>query len=134
MAAAPAPSEPIPVYTGPTKTGAALIAAMAVDTEKQAVRPKGKKTRVAAKKPDAAADATADAKTETKTGAKTEAKAADAKPVRHANAKPDAAAANDNKPVAKPPAKPKTAAKTAAKPSTKPAPKNTSSNGSKPAG
>jgi D-alanyl-D-alanine carboxypeptidase len=133
MAAAPAPSEPIPVYTGPTKTGAALIAAMAVDTEKQTVRPKGKKTRVAAKKPDAAADAPADAKTGAKAEAKSEAKT-DAKPLRHANAKPDAAAANDNKPASKPPAKPKTAAKTSAKPSTKPAPKNTSSSGGKPAG
>src|SRR4029077_17607253 len=35
LALAPAPSEPIPVYTGPTKTGAALIAAVAVDSEKQ---------------------------------------------------------------------------------------------------
>ena len=35
LAADPAPSEPIPVYTGPTKTGAALIAAVAVDAEKQ---------------------------------------------------------------------------------------------------
>ena len=52
---APAPSEPIPVYTGPTSTGAALIAAVAADTEAQAVKPRGrKKTRVAAKKPDAA--------------------------------------------------------------------------------
>jgi D-alanyl-D-alanine carboxypeptidase len=136
MAAAPAPSEPILVYTGPTKTGAALIATMAADTEKQTVRPKSKKTRVAAKKPDAAADATADAKTGAKTEARGEARGeakTDAKPIRHANAKPDAAAANDNKPAAKPPAKPKTAAKTSPKPATKPAPKDTSSGG-KPAG
>ncbi len=32
LAAAPAASEPIPVYTGPTRTGAALIAAVAADT------------------------------------------------------------------------------------------------------
>ncbi|SDT12552.1 D-alanyl-D-alanine carboxypeptidase family protein [Bradyrhizobium canariense] len=124
MAAAPAPSEPIPVYTGPTKTGAALIATMAVDSERQAVRPKGKKTRIAAKKPDAATDA--------KTGAKTDAKP-DAKPVRHANAKPDAVpAAATDKPAK--PAKPKAAAKTPAKPATKPAPKNTSDAAGKPAG
>ncbi len=33
LAAAPAASEPIPVYTGPTRTGAALIAAVAADAE-----------------------------------------------------------------------------------------------------
>ena len=38
LAAAPAPSEPIPVYTGPTRTGAALIAAVAADAEKQTTR------------------------------------------------------------------------------------------------
>src|SRR5467141_2343831 len=54
LAAAPAPSEPIPVYTGPTKTGAALIAAVAVEAEKQTARPRGKKSRVATKKPDTA--------------------------------------------------------------------------------
>ena len=52
LAAAPAPSEPIPVYTGPTRTGAALIAAVAADSEKQTSRHRGKQTRVAAKKPD----------------------------------------------------------------------------------
>ena len=35
MAAAAEPSEPIPVYTGPTKTGTALIAAVAAEAEKQ---------------------------------------------------------------------------------------------------
>ena len=44
MAAAPAPSEPIPVYTGPTKTGAALIAAVAADAEKQTPAKRGKKS------------------------------------------------------------------------------------------
>ena len=38
LAAAPAASEPIVVYTGPTKTGAALIAAVAADSEKQTSR------------------------------------------------------------------------------------------------
>ena len=62
LAAAPAASEPISVYTGPKKTGAALIAAVAADTEKQTPRHRGKKSRVAAKKPDAAAEPKAEAK------------------------------------------------------------------------
>ena len=130
MAAAPAASEPIPVYTGPTRTGAALIAAVEADSEKQAVRPKGKKARLAAKKSDAAAEAKADAKTDAKTDTKSD---ASAKPdgVKHANAKPDAAAkpaaAADQTPAK--PAKPKTATKPAAKP----APKSTSGD-TKPAG
>src|SRR5882757_6309688 len=62
LAGAPAASEPIPVYTGPTRTGTALIAAVAMDAEKQTTaRPHGKKSRVAAKK---------DAGTEPKTDAK----------------------------------------------------------------
>ena len=102
LAASPAPSEPIPVYTGPTKSGAALIAAVAVDSEKQNTPRRGKKTRVAAKKPDAAAAA--------KTEAKSDAKPA-AKPVRHASAKPDAAAKPAAAAAALKPAKPKAAAK-----------------------
>ena len=92
LAASPAPSEPIPVYTGPTKSGAALIAAVASDSEKQTTR-RGKRSRVAAKRPDASVEAKSDARP----------------PVRHANnARPDAkpAAATEVKP-----AKPKTAAK-----------------------
>ena len=123
LAAAPAPSEPIPVYTGPTRTGAALIAAVAVDAEKQTTRHKGKKSRVAAKKQDTAAEPKTDAKDSGK-DAKSETKSA----AKHANAKPDATpkaaekpATAADKPAAKP-AKPKAAAK----PSTKPAPKNTS--------
>jgi D-alanyl-D-alanine carboxypeptidase len=111
LAQAPAPSEPIPVYTGPTRTGPALVAAVAADADRDAVKPraKGKKTHVAAKKPDA------EAKSEAKSDAKPEAKQA-AKPVivvRHANAKPDATAAKPAvaKPaVAKPAAKPAAAA------------------------
>jgi D-alanyl-D-alanine carboxypeptidase len=133
MAAAPAPSEPIVVYTGPTKTGAALIAAVAAESEKQAERPKGRKARAAGKKSNAA---TAEAKTDAKTDAKPDAKSdAPAKPaaVKHANAKPDAAAKPADKPAATAdqaaakPAKPKTAAK----PAVKPAPK--SSGDTKPA-
>jgi len=54
MAAAPAPSEPIPVYTGPTRTGAALAAAISADSEQQATSKgkRGKKSRTAAKKPE----------------------------------------------------------------------------------
>jgi D-alanyl-D-alanine carboxypeptidase len=120
LAAAAAASEPIPVYTGPTRTGTALIAAVAMDAEKQTTRPHGKKSRVAAKK-DAGAeakDAGKDAKPEPKSTAKPAA-------VRHANAKPDASPKAAEKPAAatdKPAAKPKAAAK----PATKPAPKSTS--------
>jgi D-alanyl-D-alanine carboxypeptidase len=105
MAAAPEASEPIPVYTGPTKTGTALIAAVAAEAEKQ-TPPKRKKSTIAAKKPDAAAS-------KAEAGAKPAA-------VRHANAKPEAvakpAAAAEKKPAAKPAAaadkpKPKAAAK-----------------------
>ncbi len=127
LAGAAAPSEPIPVYTGPTKTGAALIAAVAVDAEKQTPRPRGKKSRVAAKKTDTAAepkteakDVGKDTKKDAKSDSKPESKSA-AKPaaVRHANAKPEAAPKAAEKPAK--PAKPKAAAK----PPTKPAAKST---------
>jgi D-alanyl-D-alanine carboxypeptidase len=133
LAAAPTPSEPIPVYTGPTKTGAALIAAVAVDAEKQTPRQREKKSRLAAKKPDTAAelkteakDAGKDAKKDAKSDTKSEPKST-TKPaaVRHANAKPDAAPKSAEKPVAatdKPVAKP-ARPKAAAKP--KPAAKST---------
>jgi D-alanyl-D-alanine carboxypeptidase len=114
LAASPLPSEPIVVYTGPTRNGAALIAAVAADTANQdAARPKhGKRSRVAAKKPDAAAEPKAS-------------DAASAKPkpagVRHANAKPDAAAkpaaAAPTDATAKP-AKPKAATKPKTAPKT----------------
>jgi D-alanyl-D-alanine carboxypeptidase len=118
MATAPAAAEPVLVYTGPTRTGTALIAAVAADADQQTVaKPRGKKSRVA-KKPDAAdkpKDAgpkTAAAKPEAKSDAKTAAKPAGTK---HAAAKPDAAA----KPPASAdqaakPAKPKAATKPAA--------------------
>jgi D-alanyl-D-alanine carboxypeptidase len=131
MAAAPAPSEPIVVYTGPTKTGAALIAAVATDTEKQAERPKGRKARAAGKKSNAT---TAEAKTDAKPDAKSDGAAKPAG-VKHANAKPDAAAKPADKPAAaadQAPAKP-AKPKTAAKPAAKPAPKS-SSGDTKPAG
>lgn len=141
LAAAPAPSEPVIVYTGPKKTGSALIAALAVDAEKQTTRHRGKKSRAAAKRPDAAAEpkaaarnagknAAKDAKSEAKSEIKSEGKSA-AKPaaVRQAHAKPEAAPKAAEKPAAtdKPavkPAKPRSAEKPAAKPAAKPAPKS----------
>jgi D-alanyl-D-alanine carboxypeptidase len=142
LAAAPAAAEPVVVYTGPTKTGTALIAAAVGDADKQpTAKPHSKRSRVAAKKPDATADQpkSADAKSaDVKSGTKpaetaaTKPDAKTAKPaVHHASAKPadggvakpaatDAAAAK--------PAKPKAAVKPAAKP----APKNTATE-SKPA-
>ncbi|KRQ95810.1 D-alanyl-D-alanine carboxypeptidase family protein [Bradyrhizobium valentinum] len=125
LAAAAEPSEPVPVYTGPTKTGAALIAAVAAEAEKQASAKRGKKSKIAAKKPDAAAAPKAEA------NAKPAAKPA---AVRHADAKPDAAAkpaaSAEKKPAAaaerKPATKPAAAQPAAAKPAAvgdKPAPK-----------
>jgi len=123
IAAAPAPSEPIVVYTGPTRTGASLIAAVAADADAQATKPhRGKKSRLAARKPDDA-------------GKEPEAKGDAKMAVRHANAKPDMAAkpgaATD--PSATKPVKPKKTATTAAKPSAKPTPKSNSGD-AKPAG
>ena len=101
LAGAPAPSEPIPVYTGPTRTGAALIAAVAADTEAQTTRRHGKKSR-GAKKPEAAADAGQEAKP--------------GKQTKHASAKGDAAARTADKPAAADKPKPKAAAKPSGKP------------------
>jgi D-alanyl-D-alanine carboxypeptidase len=118
LAAAPAASEPIAVYTGPTRTGTALIAAVAADAEKQTPRHRGKKARVAAKKPDSAAEPKAEARDP---GTKSEPKSA-AKPGAVRHAKPEAApkaaekpVASTDKPAAKP-AKPKAVAKPSAKP------------------
>jgi D-alanyl-D-alanine carboxypeptidase len=109
LASQAAPSEPVVVYTGPTKTGAALIAAVAADTDSQTPpKHRGRKAvRIAVKKDG------------DKAGAKpTE---ANAKPAaaRRAGAKPEAAPKADaaatkpgkpNKAAAKPKAdlKPKT--------------------------
>lgn len=143
MATAAASAEPVLVYTGPTRTGTALIAAVAADADQQATaKPRGKKSRVA-KKPDAAdkpkdaskdtrKDASKDTKTaaarpDAKPDAKSDAKSA-AKPAgtKHAAAKPTAVKPTAAKPdaTAKPaanaeqakPAKPKAATKPAAKP------------------
>jgi D-alanyl-D-alanine carboxypeptidase len=104
MAAEAAASEPIPVYTGPTKTGTALIAAVAAEAEKQTPARRGKKSKMAAKKPAAAPNAEASAKP------------AKSAAVRHASARPEAAA----KPAASAEKKPATRSAAAGE---KPAPK-----------
>jgi D-alanyl-D-alanine carboxypeptidase len=117
LAAAPAASEPVIVYTGPTRTGAALVAANAADTEMQAPR-RSKKGRAAGKKPVATADAK-DAKSDTRVSVTIDPNVPLKPRAKHASAKPDAAAANPAAAAVKPaskPAKPKAA--------TKPAPKN----------
>lgn len=146
LAAAPAASEPVVVYTGPKKTGADLIAAVAVDAEKQTPRRQGKKTRVAAKKPEAATEAKTETKDKTEAREKTDGKVtatAETKPASKPAAKPVAAGAKQAgaKPDAaapKPAEKPAVAAATkpAGKPkaATKPAPKNSTTGDAKPAG
>jgi D-alanyl-D-alanine carboxypeptidase len=115
LAAPPAPSEPVVVYTGPTRSGAALVAAVAADSASQnKPHKRGKRSHVAAKRQE-----TAEPKS-------TEAKAAEGKPAkpaatRHASAKPDAAAkpATTDASAAKSKTAPKPAPKTAAKPKAK---------------
>jgi D-alanyl-D-alanine carboxypeptidase len=129
LAAAPAASEPIVVYTGPTRTGAAVIAAEAADADRQTSRHHGKKSRMAAQKPDAVAAPGAAAKSaEAKDAGKDAKPETSAKPgvVRHANAKPDGAPKAAEKPAAATdrPEKPKAAAKPPAKPGPKTAPKS----------
>jgi D-alanyl-D-alanine carboxypeptidase len=127
LAAAPAPSEPIPVYTGPTRTGAALIAAVAADSEKQTSRRRGKKTQTAAKKPDGGAEPKIEAKDKarnTKRDAKSSDRKADTKSAskpgaaRHANAKPDSGSKAGEKSAtgSEKPAKPKAVAKPSSRP------------------
>ena len=119
IASAPQEAEPVPVYTGPTRTGAALLAALAADSEKQ-VTPRSHR-----KRSHTAAHTKSNAKSDTESGGKADAKsAAKAASAKHTGAKPVAAAkpaASENhaaKP-AKHKAEPKTAAKpAAAKPGT----------------
>ncbi|MBR0830786.1 serine hydrolase [Bradyrhizobium manausense] len=127
LASAAAPVEPVPVYTGPTRTGAALIAAVAADADQQATPRRGKKSRVAAHKPDAG-EKPKEAKSDAKQNAKPDANKPDAKTaakpasIKHANAKPASAVKPAEKPAtsgdAKPAAKPKAATKPPAKPKT----------------
>ena len=116
LAAAPAPAEPVIVYTGPKKTGADLIAANAVEEQKQTPKPrvakgKGKKTVVAAKPADAAAAAkparvsvTVDTKSAkpAKPAAAESPVSAPAKPKTASKPKPKPAATSDAKPAAAP--------------------------------
>jgi D-alanyl-D-alanine carboxypeptidase len=142
LAAAPEAAEPIVVYTGPTRTGAALLAVVAADADSQTHKARGKKSRIAAIKPNASAEQNAKTKPAGK-NAKSEAGKSDtrteqkpAKPVgaKHANATADLPAKPASKPAvgagggATKPAKPKPVA---AKPRS--APKNSSFD-SKPAG
>jgi D-alanyl-D-alanine carboxypeptidase len=121
LAAAPTPTEPVIVYTGPARTGEALIAANAADAAAQTVH-RAKRTRAAGKKPVAA-----EAKSEAVVAGK-EAKPARAAAPKHAHVRPEAGAA---KPAERPAAAatrppPARTAKPApsAKP-VKPAPKGT---------
>jgi D-alanyl-D-alanine carboxypeptidase len=116
LAAAPAPSEPVPVYAGPTRTGAALIAAVAADAEEQ-TRHHGKKSKITLKKPDASVEAKAADKGADSKDAGKEAKSTTSKPTKHAAAKPETAKGSDK--VDNKPAKPRATAKPAAKPAPK---------------
>src|SRR3979411_636275 len=104
LAAAAAASGPRIVYTGPTKTGPALIAAVAVDSEKQTPR-RGKKSHAAGKKPVATADAQ-DAKSDTRVSVTIDPNAPIKPRAKHASAKPDAAPAKPAAAAAKPASKP----------------------------
>ena len=115
LLAAPAnPVTPIIVYTGPTRTGDAIIAADAAETARQAIpKRKGAKAKLAAKQ-----EAGTDKKPEVKQDAKSAAKPApkpDTKPI--ASAKPTAAHAKPAVVNAAPASKPvaSTAAVAAAK-------------------
>lgn len=129
IAAEPEPTQPVLVYTGPTRSGPALIAAEASDAERQAVKPAKKKKARVAKKNDAAlegqeasVDQAAPKGSKPRTAVvvdtnKPAKPAAGAKPAgtkhtgpKHATAKPEAAA---DKPAAPAKPKPKAAAKPA---------------------
>jgi D-alanyl-D-alanine carboxypeptidase len=123
MLAMPAANaEPMIVYTGAKRTGAALVAAVAADEASQTVRgKKGKKgvTVRIATKPDAKADAKADAKPDAKPAAKPAAQKPPAqKQAATTTAAPKPAAPKPTKDVAKKDA-PKSDAKSDAKPDAK---------------
>ena len=103
LAAAPAASEPVVVYTGPTKTGSELIAAVAVDATKQTTR-REKKSRTASRKPTVAGSKQADAKPlAAKPKASEKPAAVDAKPaVKQAKGKPKTSPKNSTTSNAKP--------------------------------
>ncbi len=101
----PGPVQAVIVYTGPKKTGAALVAAVAAEELKQTPKSRGKKSRAAKPKPQSVAAAVAGTKP-------------DAKP-KPAAAKPSAGATATDKP------------KSAAKPADKPKPKPAANNAAK---
>ncbi len=123
FAQAAAPVAPVIVYTGPARTGAAVLAADAAETDAQTPKAKGKKGKkpqVASAKPDANPDAKSDAKPEKKKDAKSDSKP-DAKPEPKPIANSAKPLSGDLKPAAKPAAKPKDAnAADAPKSSSKP--------------
>jgi D-alanyl-D-alanine carboxypeptidase len=108
LAAPAAPAEPVIVYTGPTKTGAALVAADAAESDKQAAQVRARKSKKAphaspkvAAKPGTKTDSKADVKTDSKS-AKPDSKAKHAaKPAASADAK---ASSRASKPAAARPA------------------------------
>ncbi|WP_051048733.1 D-alanyl-D-alanine carboxypeptidase family protein, partial [Rhodopseudomonas sp. B29] len=123
IAADPAPAEPVVVYTGPTRTGAALIAAVAADSQQQAHPGKKKHAKKKGTKqkdePQQAAGSEAASERETEKPKRVSVTVDPNKPAakpahpKHARAKPDASTAQaaTDKPAAKPKAKkPKTAA------------------------
>ncbi len=106
LAAAPAPTEPVVVYTGPKKSGAALIAAVEADSAKPAPKPRSKKQHAAIDKPAKPATSTA---ADTKAGAKPDSRKTVTLDPKTSVAKPAAApkqaprpAANAVKPADKP--------------------------------
>jgi D-alanyl-D-alanine carboxypeptidase len=76
MAAAPAPSDPIVVYTGPTRTGAAIAAAAEADAARDAPPKAGKRSKVTRGKRNGSSAAKSEARSETRPGARSEAESA----------------------------------------------------------
>jgi D-alanyl-D-alanine carboxypeptidase len=70
IAAAPAPSDPVIVYTGPTRTGAAIAAAAEADAARDAPPKAGKRSKIAHGKPNNSLAAKTEAKTEAATDTK----------------------------------------------------------------
>lgn len=128
LAAPAAPVTPVIVYTGPTRTGEAVLAADAAETAKQSIpkRKGSKKAKLAAKQE--VGTEKADAKQDAKPAAKPDAKpVASAKPAAHAKPATTATVA-----PAKPDKKAEAATKPA-KPTTTPAKPAAAKGGSKPA-
>lgn len=118
LAAGPEASQPVVVYTGPTKTGPALIAATAVEAAKQ-TPVRTKRSRVAARKPEAHGAGKSDTRVSMSIDPSAPIKPR-ARGVAHANVKPEtAAAARPAKPKPKAVTKPKNSTTGEAKPGQK---------------